>query len=90
MISARNKKRYERQAEVVGALAHPIRIAIDSETGHPVPYVHVRDDLEARIARSVYYELIELGMEREHGNDHLYGVWSRGEFFALGELTDQA
>jgi DNA-binding transcriptional ArsR family regulator len=28
MISARNKKRYERQAEVVGALAHPIRIAI--------------------------------------------------------------
>ena len=28
MISARNKKRYERQAEVVGALAHPVRIAI--------------------------------------------------------------
>jgi ArsR family transcriptional regulator len=28
MISARNRKRYERQAEVVGALAHPIRIAI--------------------------------------------------------------
>ncbi len=28
MISARSKKRYERQAEVVGALAHPVRIAI--------------------------------------------------------------
>jgi DNA-binding transcriptional ArsR family regulator len=28
MISTRDKKRYERQAEVVRALAHPIRIAI--------------------------------------------------------------
>lgn len=28
MITARDKRRYERQAEVVQALAHPIRIAI--------------------------------------------------------------
>ncbi|MBL1216961.1 MAG: ArsR family transcriptional regulator [Planctomycetes bacterium] len=28
MITGRDKKRYERQAEVVQALAHPIRIAI--------------------------------------------------------------
>ena len=28
MIGARDRKRYERQAEVVGALAHPVRIAI--------------------------------------------------------------
>lgn len=67
---------------------NPIRIAADPETGHPLPYVHVRDGLEARISRPVYYELVELGMERRHGKDHLYGVWSEGEFFPLGELTD--
>ncbi|MCZ6860719.1 MAG: DUF1285 domain-containing protein [Alphaproteobacteria bacterium] len=67
---------------------NPIRVAVDPETDHPVPYVHIRDGLEARIARSVYYELVELGMERRHGNDHLYGVWSKGEFFTLGELTE--
>ncbi|MHA1537600.1 MAG: DUF1285 domain-containing protein [Alphaproteobacteria bacterium] len=71
----------------VGA-GHPIRVAPDPETGHPLPYVHVRDGLEARIARPVYYELVELGMERRQGKDHLYGVWSGGEFFALGELSE--
>lgn len=67
---------------------NPIRVALDPETGHPVPYVHVRDGLEARIARPVYYELVELGMERRQGKDHLYGVWSKGEFFTLGELSE--
>jgi len=67
---------------------NPIRIAIDPDTGHPLPYVHVRDGLEARIARPVYYELVELGMERRRGKDHLYGVWSGGEFFVLGALSE--
>jgi hypothetical protein len=66
--------------------AHPIRVSDDPQTGHPVPYVMVRDGLEARIARPVYYELVELGLEGPHGSDHLYGVWSSGEFFPLGPL----
>ena len=66
--------------------AHPIRVAEDPETGHPVPYVLVRDQLEARIARPVYYELVALGLERKHGRDHLYGVWSSGDFFPLGPV----
>ena len=65
---------------------HPIRVSEDPETGHPVPYVMVRDGLEARIARPVYYELVGLGLERTSGSDHLYGVWSNGEFFPLGRL----
>ncbi len=67
---------------------NPIRVAADPKTGHPVPYVYIRDGLEARISRPVYYELVELGMERGRGKDHLYGVWSGGEFFSLGELTE--
>jgi len=69
--------------------AHPIRVDDDPQTGHPVPYVLVRDALEARIARPVYYELVALGLEREEGNDHLYGVWSSGEFFPLGRMTTE-
>jgi len=66
--------------------AHPIRVAEDPETGHPVPYVLVREALEARIARPVYYELVALGLERKLGHDHLYGVWSSGDFFSLGPV----
>jgi len=66
---------------------HPIRVSDDPGTGHPIPYVMVRDGLEARIARPVYYELVALGLERESGSAHLYGVWSSGTFFPLGQLT---
>lgn len=69
---------------------HPIRVAVDEETQEPSPYVTVRDRLEARINRAVYYELVELGVEEEVGGDHLYGVWSSGEFFPLGRLTEPA
>ena len=65
---------------------HPIRVSEDPQTGHPVPYVLVREAGEARIARPVYYELVALGLERGDGSDHLYGVWSSGEFFPLGRL----
>ena len=69
---------------------HPIRVAVDEETQEPSPYVMVRDRLEARINRAVYYELVALGVEEEVGGDHLYGVWSSGEFFPLGRLTEPA
>jgi len=65
---------------------HPIRVQADPETGHPVPYVMVRDALEARIARPVYYELVNMGVERRGDGAHLFGVWSNRSFFSLGEL----
>jgi uncharacterized protein len=50
-----------------------------------VPYVEVRAGLEARLARPVYYDLVELGVERqEHGRER-FGIWSDGLFFALDE-----
>jgi uncharacterized protein len=66
---------------------HPLRVEHDPVSGEPAPYVTVRDGLEARLNRPVYYELVELGLERRVGDDHVYGVWSRGGFFPLGRLA---
>lgn len=73
--------------EVVADKAHPIRVNHDPVTEEPRPYVTVRHGLEARIARSVYYELVGLGgFECLAGQSH-YGVWSRGLFFPLGRAA---
>jgi len=64
--------------------AHPLRMAEDADGGAPRPYIHVRKGLEARIARAVFYHLVERG---ESSADGTFGVWSSGQFFALGSLT---
>ena len=65
--------------------AHPIRVSFDEGSGAPSPYVMVRDGLEARIARSVYYELVKAAVEDEKEKG-LYGVWSKGAFFTIGRI----
>jgi hypothetical protein len=57
----------------VGA-GHELRFAEGGE-----PYVMVRDGLEAKVARAVYYDLLELVTEV----DGRQGVWSGGVFFEL-------
>jgi hypothetical protein len=57
---------------------HPIRVAHHDEA--PRPYVMIRDGLEARIVRPVYYRLIERAVEE--GGDAV--VYSRGARFVLG------
>ena len=66
---------------------HPLRIDHDSATGQAIPYVTVRDALEARILRPVYYHLIELGAFEEVDGMEQLGVWSAGRFFALGPVA---
>ena len=65
---------------------HPIRIETDPETGEPAPYVAIHRRMEARLSRSVYYELVDLGAEETHDHERVFGVWSNGHFFALGRL----
>ena len=48
---------------------HPLRVVHDDATGEPSPYVYVRKGLEAKIARSVYYDLVTLAVEGK-GPDH--------------------
>ena len=48
----------------------------------------VRDRLEALILRPVFYQLVELGEEREVDGRRVLGVSSGGAFFPLGGLED--
>ncbi|HEV7960564.1 MAG TPA: DUF1285 domain-containing protein, partial [Rhizomicrobium sp.] len=61
---------------------HPLRFVPDAATGAPVPYLHVRGGLEAKLARPVYYALVEKALPR----DGQLGVWSGGVYFVLGAL----
>lgn len=67
---------------------HPIRVTTNPETGEPSPYVTVRRRIEARIARSVYYDLVSLGTEEKVNNESVFGVWSAGTLFTLGRLGE--
>ena len=69
----------------VGA-EHPLRVELDAVTQEPAPYVHVRANLEALVHRNVFYQLVELAVPREIEGQAWLGVWSAGEFFALGPL----
>ncbi|MBL8643000.1 MAG: DUF1285 domain-containing protein [Rhodospirillaceae bacterium] len=63
---------------------HPLRVAFDA-AGEPRPYIKVRGQLEARLNRAVYYQLVDLG-EAAADDDHVFGVWSSGTFFPLGKV----
>jgi hypothetical protein len=69
--------------ETVAGNDNPIRVETNALTGEPAPYVHVRRGLEARIARSVFYQLADLAVP---GEDGAVGVWSEGVFFPLGRI----
>jgi len=76
--------------EVTADAAHPIRVIHDSVTDEPRPYILVRDRLEARILRPVFYELVELGEIKRVGGEEVHGVWSRERFFPLGRSESAA
>jgi hypothetical protein len=59
-------------------------VAYAPDSGEPSPYILIRDGLEALIARSAYYHLVELAVEREEGGETVLGVWSKETFFPLG------
>ncbi|HEX4113882.1 MAG TPA: DUF1285 domain-containing protein [Stellaceae bacterium] len=64
---------------------HPLRVET-REPGGPHPYLLVRNGLEARLARSVFYRLVECGREERVGDAAMFGVWSKRIFFPLGTL----
>jgi hypothetical protein len=55
--------------------AHPLRMAQEGDEW--IPYVLIRNDMEARCNRNVYYHLAEL--MQQHDGSH--GVWSNGHFY---------
>ncbi len=75
--------------EIVTAGAdHKLRVETAAD-GAPAPYILVRPGLEARLARPVFYELVEWGQEEPIAGESQFGVWSSGVFFRLGELDEE-
>lgn len=66
---------------------HPLRMERQAD-GTTIPYIRVRDRLDARVARSVFYHLVELAEPAQGGNNGAIGVWSAGRFFELGAVGE--
>jgi hypothetical protein len=68
---------------VTADAVHPLRIATDPATATPRPYILVRNRLEARLTRPVFYSLVDCGVEERVGGAARFGVWSKETFFPL-------
>jgi hypothetical protein len=62
---------------------HRLRFESQSDTGGLKPYLHVRYNLWARVTRALFYDLVELGEERDVAGQLMFGVSSAGAFFAM-------
>jgi len=62
---------------------HALRFEPEPETGGLKPYLHVRRDLWALVKRALFYDLVELGEERDIDGVAIFGVVSAGAFFAM-------
>src|SRR3954466_1374455 len=62
---------------------HRLRFEPEPDTGGLKPYLHVRRDLWAKVTRALFYDLVELGEERELAGENMFGIVSGGEFFAM-------
>ena len=70
--------------ETVANAQNRLRVDTDPNTQEPAPYIHVRNGLEAKISRTVFYQLAGIAVPGEGEYAGKLGVWSEGEFFALG------
>ncbi len=62
---------------------HALRFETERATGGLKPYLHVRRDLWAKVTRALFYDLVELGEERDVDGERMFGVVSAGAFFAM-------
>jgi hypothetical protein len=62
---------------------HGLRFEPEAATGGLKPYLHVRRDLWAKVTRTLFLDLVELGEERDVGGVAMFGVSSKGMFFAM-------
>jgi uncharacterized protein len=62
---------------------HRLRFEMEADSGGLKPYIHVRRGLWAKVTRALYYDLVNLGEEREVEGISMFGVSSRGEFFPM-------
>ena len=62
---------------------HPLRFEDEDVTGGVKPYVHVRGRLDALLARPLLYQLVDLGETKPIDGVDMFGISSRGIFYAI-------
>jgi hypothetical protein len=62
---------------------HALRFEPEAGTGGLKPYLHVRRDLWAKVTRTLFFDLVDIGEEREVEGKAMFGVSSMGVFFAM-------
>jgi len=65
-----------------------LRFEPEPATGGLKPYLHVRRDLWAKVTRALFYDLVELGEERDVDGELMFGVASGGEFYPMAKADD--
>lgn len=73
---------------VVCGPGHALRFDPEPDTGGLKPYLHVRYDLWAKVTRALFFDLVELGEERDVDGRRMFGVASGGEFFIMAPADD--
>jgi hypothetical protein len=66
----------------------PLRFAQSDEAGVYIPYVIVRDRLEARINRAVFCDLVELGDVQPVDGADWFGLWAGGRFWQIAPAAE--
>jgi hypothetical protein len=70
---------------VMAGPGHALKFEPEPATGGLKPYLHVRRGLWAKVTRALFYDLVELGEERDVDGKRTFGVASGGEFFAMAD-----
>ncbi len=63
--------------------ACPLRVVVDEATAEPALYVTVRDGLDAKLNRNVFYQMMELLEEQTVQGEPWHGVVSNGDFLPI-------
>lgn len=66
---------------------HPLRFVREATNGLR-PYVRVRGGLEARLTRTLFYDLVALGEERAVDGVAKFGVAAGGAFFPMADAAE--
>lgn len=72
---------------------HRLWVETDPVSGEPAPYIHVRADLHALIARNAFYELVDWIEQlpvSDRPSRQVLGVFSQRTFFVISEHETEA
>jgi hypothetical protein len=67
-----------------------LRFEPEPATGGLKPFLHVRRNLWAKVTRALFYDLVDLGEERDIDGVRMFGVASGTEFFAMAPAASIA